>query len=363
MSAPGECLVPGDELAMVMLLARLVRGEIVAASELPRPGDVAAAALRHGVLPLVHRGLGTGRPGDGCGGLRDTLGILARSEAAADAIRVAEMGRVLHGLHAAGIQALVFKGGALAFSHYASPHLRPRDDTDILVSESRLPALDAVMTALGYRAHSSADGRLTSHQRGYTAIDRRGIHHNVDVHWRISNRQRYAGLFSLDELLARSRTLAGHAVFARCPGPVDALLIAALHRARHRGTDRLVWLYDVHRLLEAMDDAERAELEGRVASKGLAPEYQAAVDGAEHFFGDAVGTPPAVATGIRTIEIWRSDLAALPSWRARLALLKEHAFPPVEYMRRAGECTGPLSLSFGYLTRGVRGSMKLFRRA
>lgn len=359
----GTCLRPSDELAMMTLLARLIRGEAVAASELPNPGDVAVAALRHGVLPLVHRGLGVHRPGDARDGLRDALTILARNEAAADIIRVAETQRLLRGLHDAGIQVLVFKGGALAFSHYASPHLRPRDDTDILVEESQLPALDTVAAALGYRACRAPDGRLMSHQRGYTRIDRRGIHHNVDVHWRISNRHRYARLFSLEELLARSRALPEHSGLARCPAPVDALLIAALHRAHHRGTDRLVWLYDIHRLLVAMGAGELAELEERVASKGLAAEYQAAVHGAKHFFGHAAGAPPAVATGLRTIDVWRSDLAALPTWRARLALLKEHAFPSADYMRRAGECGNPVSLSFAYLTRGVRGSMKLFRRA
>lgn len=363
MSAAGACLEPGDELAMMMLLARLIRGEAVAASELPNPGDVAVAALRHGVLPLVHRGLGVHRPGDGCDGLRDALTVLARNEAAADIIRVAETRRLLRGLHDAGIRVLIFKGGALAFSHYASPHLRPRDDIDILVEESQLPVLDTVAGALGYRACTASDGRLMSHQRGYTRIDRRGIHHNIDVHWRISNRHRYARLFSLEELLARSRALPEHAGSARCPAPVDALLIAALHRARHRGTDRLVWLYDIHRLLAAMDAGDLAELEERVAGKGLAAEYQAAVHGAEHFFGRSGGAPPTVATGLRTIDIWRSDLAALPTWRARLALLKEHAFPSADYMRRTGGGGNPVSLSFAYLVRGVRGSMKLLRRA
>jgi hypothetical protein len=344
------------------LLARLVRGESVAASALPPAGDLAAAALRHGVLPLVHVGLGVHRPGDGHDELRGMLTVLSRNDAAADAIRVAEMQRLLQGLHDAGVRVLVFKGGALAFSHYASTHLRPRDDTDLLVDESQLSVLDGVAAALGYSTCGAPDGRLMSYQRGYTRIDQRGVHHNVDVHWRISNRQRYARLFGLSELLARSRALPEHPASVRCPSPVDALLIAALHRAHHRGTDRLVWLYDIHRLLGAMDAGERADLEERVASKGLAAEYQAAVHGASYFFGHTATAPPAVATGLRTIDIWHSDLAALPTWRERLALLKEHAFPSADYMRRTRGSRNPVSLSFAYLTRGMRGSMKLLRR-
>ncbi len=365
MSAAGASPGPGDELATMILLARLVRGEAVPASTLPCPGDLAAAALRHGVLPLVHQGLGVHRPEDGRDRHRDMLTVLARNDAAADAVRVAEMQRLLRALHDAGVQVLVFKGSALAFSHYSSPHLRPRDDTDILVEESQLPVLDGVASALGYRAYTASDGRLTSHQRGYTKIDRRGIRHNVDVHWRISNRQRYARLFSLAELLARSRQLPEHPASVRCPTSVDALLIAALHRAHHRGTDRLVWLYDIHRLLESMGAGDIAELEQSVARKGLAAEYQAAVHGARYFFvgSNETNVTPVISTGQRTIDIWRSDLAALPTWRARIALLKEHAFPSADYMRRAGTRGDPLSLSFAYLVRGVRGSMKLLRRA
>jgi hypothetical protein len=58
-----------------------------------------------------------------------------------------------------------------------------------------------------------------------------------------------------------------------------------------------------------------------------------------------------------------ADLKALPSWRARLALLKEHAFPPADYMRRNGGTDNRLVLPIAYLTRGLRGSLRLFRRA
>jgi hypothetical protein len=359
---------PGNHgAAMMALLARLIRGEGTGqspgASSSPSPEDIVASALRHGVLPLAYQGLGVPRHADdGLDALRTALAGLARTEAAADAIRVAACRDLLHGLHHAGLSVLVFKGSALAFSHYPRPDLRPRDDTDLLVEQSQLPVLDTTMRNMGYGKSLASGGRLISHQCLYTRIDGRGVRHNFDVHWRISNRHRYARLFTLAELLERSRPIPGHAALARCPCPVDALLIAALHRASHRGTDRLVWLYDIHRLLAAMTDQEIGELEERATTKSLTDECRAAIAGARHYFGRGTAPPPALSWGVRTIDIWLADLKALPSWRARLALLKEHAFPPADYMRRNGGADNRLALPVAYLTRGLRGSLKLFRR-
>lgn len=361
-----------DDTARVALLATLMRGEAPSESGLPIPEDVTASALDHGVLPLIYAAFARSDCDDGrLRALRTKIADLARAEAAADAIRVAACRAVLGALGEAGIQALVFKGGALAHSHYPASHLRPRDDTDLLVQESRLAALDEVMIGIGYAAQTAISGRFVSHQRLYSAVDGRGVRHNFDVHWRISNRHRYARLFGFDELLARSRPLPGYAATARCPCPRDALLIAALHRSKHRGTDRLVWLYDIHLLLSAMAPRELTEVDGLAAAKGLAREYRAAATGAQHWFGEIPGcledrfahTPAPVSGGVRTIDIWLSDLRALPSWRARLALLTEHAFPSAEYMLRKGGAGNRLALPLAYLTRGLRGSLKLFRRA
>lgn len=346
---------------MMELLAGLTRGELPTASAMPCPDDVIAAALRHGILPLVHAGVAARRADTHAGAaLESALAALARSEAAADVIRVAALRELLQALAEADIPLVIFKGSALAFTHYSSSHLRPRDDTDILVARERLADVERVMTHRGYRAEAAGISPLVSHQRLYTRSDGRGLRHNVDIHWRISNRQRYADLFTLEELLTRARPLPVPAV---CPCPVDAVLIAALHRSCHRGTDRLVWLYDVHRLLGSMEVRERAELEERVVEKGLAAEYQAAVHGARYFFGRGTGSPFEVSTGVRTIDVWRADLQALPGWGARAALLLAHAFPPADYMRRAGRGDNRLSLLLAYLTRALRGSVRLFRRA
>src|SRR5437763_13332738 len=60
-----------------------------------------------------------------------------RTAAVIEALREAELRRVLTALDAAGIRAIVFKGAALARTHYAASELRIRSDTDILVPPDR----------------------------------------------------------------------------------------------------------------------------------------------------------------------------------------------------------------------------------
>lgn len=355
--------------AAVALLAALMRGERPSGPGLPSREDVAASAMDHGVLPLIHAALARGDADQRPGAVDTAIVDLARAEAAADAVRVAACRTVFGALDDAGIPALVFKGGALAHSHYPQSYLRPRDDTDLLVRESQRAALDEVMTGIGYAMQTATSGRFVSYQSLYAAVDSRGIRHNFDIHWRISNRHRYARLFGFDELLAHSRPLPQCATTARCPCPRDAVAIAALHRARHRGTDRLVWLYDIHLLLSSMTRAELADQSEFAAAKNLAREYCAAAAAAQHWFGEIPGCPVAAHypardnPGVRSVDIWLSDLAALPSWRARLALLREHAFPSAQYMLQTGSAGSHLALPLAYLTRGLRGSLKLFRRA
>jgi hypothetical protein len=119
-----------------------------------------------------------------------------------------------------------------------------------------------------------------------------------------------------------------------------------------------------------MTEDERHELEGRAAAKGLMDEYRQAIAGAHYYFGQGGGQggdqgnhpPPKVSRGVRTIDIWLADLKALPSWRTRMAFLKEHAFPPADYMGGNGGGLKGLNLSIAYLIRGLRGSLRLFRR-
>jgi hypothetical protein len=337
-------------------------------------------AQAHGVLPLVYRSLRDAPQSEAwTGRWCAALAEMARTEAAVEAIQSAACREVLAALDAAAVAALVFKGGALAHTHYATPDLRPRDDTDLLVNEDELDTLHRVFTDLGYQKAAGTNATLVSRQHLYTQVDGRGIRHNFDVHWRISNRHRYATLLTRDELYERSVPLPGHSAAARCPCPVDATLIAALHRATHRGTHRLVWLYDIHLLLGTMSETDSEHLVRLAEEKKLLVECRDGSEGARRYLGAggservhdllaarsaATGPtdPPEIPAGVpRSIDIWLSDLKSLPDWRARLTLLTEHAFPPMHYMLDRSGTRRRWLLPWLYLERAIRGTVKLFQ--
>jgi hypothetical protein len=61
-----------------------------------------------------------------------------------------------------------------------------------------------------------------------------------------------------------------------------------------------------------------------------------------------------VTTPMTRFRLLRSDLRALPSWRERIALLYEHAFPSVQYLRQADDRSGAIA-PLMYVERLVRG--------
>jgi hypothetical protein len=66
--------------------------------------------------------------------------------------------------------------------------------------------------------------------------------------------------------------------------------------------------------------------------------------------------------GLRQVDVLRTDLSTLRGWRARLALVAEHLFPPAAYMRSAYPRCPAAALPLAYVFRIVWGAPKWFRR-
>ena len=104
------------------------------------------------LLPLTGFALGVGEPGEAAtpipAGDREALVAATRRAQAEHSARLAWLRDVLGVLAAAGIDALVLKGVALALTAYPAPELRPMVDVDLLVPGAQLgDALLALDTA------------------------------------------------------------------------------------------------------------------------------------------------------------------------------------------------------------------------
>lgn len=311
---------------------------------------VVDALDRHGVAPLVadriRKLLPSARPA-----WADGVMDIARANAAADLIREKELRAAIAALDAAGVQPIIFKGAHLAHRDYARPDLRPRVDSDILIRDGE-PARKAAhdtLVALGYETRAQVGGTWLMTQRLYVKRDRGHARHAVDLHWRVANPQAFASSLTHAEIWREAEPVPALGLAARGPAGPHALLIACMHRVAHHANDQcVIWLKDIDliaRRLSATEWAQFASLawERRVRAVCLeslmraaetfdTPRPQDIVGNASHRAGHEPSAgylnPPRSRVG----AVW-TDIRALPSWSARLALLREYVLPPAKYMR------------------------------
>lgn len=300
-----------------------------------------------------------------------------RAAAAIEALRETELGRVLTALDAANLRAIVFKGAAIARTHYAAPELRVRSDTDILVPADRTQDVARVLATLGYRRAIETDGELIASQFHWDFVDRAGLSHALDVHWRISNVIAFADRLSYDEIAREALPLPGLGAPAWGPSAVHSLVLACVHRIGHHpdSTD-LLWLYDLHRLAERFTPGDERQLMALVDQRRLRAICAACLRDAAAAFGGKAGdlaarlAPPdgtheptaaLLAVGRRPIDLLTADLRALGGWPQRWQLLREHVFPRRDYMFARYGTHRSWSLPWLYLRRIVAGAPKWFR--
>lgn len=367
-------------VALDKLMAATITGNVVAARRLASadPDAVCLRAEYHGVLPLV---------ADRLAGLQDVpaqlatrLRLHAARQVASDLMHETEIRSMLARLDQAGIEPLLLKGTHLAYAWYQRPDLRPRHDTDILIPVTAKAAAAEVLESLGYEASANSGGELVSYQAAFVK-HRLGLRlHVVDVHWRIANPQVFAGLLSYEELVRDAIDVPLLAPRARGLSVAHALLLACVHRvAHHFDSNRLIWLYDIHLLASALSVPEWEQFLTLIEQRRVAAVCRRSLDRAAQRF--ATNVPSAVRSDARlrtpsapeasaaytrprrVVQDVASDLQALSSWRDRLQLVREHLFPPRQYMREVYSMSRRAPLPWLYASRAVRGAWRWLDRA
>ena len=362
-------------------IGAVVRGDLTDWPDASTPSfeaEFLAAAIEHSVEALIvwqlrRAGTFTRWPDS----IREPLDRILREEVLLEVGREGELGRVVAGLHAAGVPCLLLKGAALAYSRYPEPWLRPRNDNDLLVQTADADAAGRVLTALGYEAGNVLLGEFVSYQAPYYKVDALGLRHAVDLHWKISNRPALADILSFDELSTDAIDVPALGAAARAPGDVRALLLACMHPViHHHNSDNLLWSYDIHLLASRLGPAGFDALVTLARDRQLAAICASGLTRAVRHFHTAV--PPSAMEQLEAAineapaaylgrGPWRgdvrlSDLKSLVGWRARLRLIREVAFPSGDFMLREYRRTNRLLLPALHAHRLARGSWRLLRR-
>lgn len=355
------------------LMAAALRGEFPPWPSHLDPGEVCRAAEDHGVAPLL---AGTTAAAQWPAAARAGLQGALRIEAAREAALRPELTKVVRAFHDAGVRVLLIKGAHLAYARYPRPWLRPRADTDLFVGEADRPRAAGVMGALGYQPVTGFEGELVTHQFQYCRGVDGGVVHYVDLHWKIANPHVFSSTLQFEDVDRQSVAIAELGPGARGPCDVHALLAACVHRvAHHRGSGRLIWLFDIHLLSGSLDAAGRGELERAARSRGVLAVCGESIAEARALFGTAVpdewlaelrreggeATAHFMQGAGTKFGVLRSDMAALPGWRARVRLIREHLFPPAAYIRRTYNVRHSWLLPLVYAWRIAAGARRWFR--
>lgn len=343
-------------------LLAILRGEPVATDAFSTPAQIARfqrAARFHGLMRLLDARMRLsaqpGWPDEIAGAYRTE----ALQQAAYELAHRAELAKVLAALHDAGVRALLLKGTALAYGLYANPTLRPRGDTDLLIPFDSRTVVDATLSRLGYARYEGVQGAFVSYQSTWERTDQSGATHSLDVHWRINNSQMLARLLGYEELAARAVAIPRLGPHAYGLAAVHALLFACIHRAGHAhapyfvdgvahpAADRIIWLYDVHLLVDAMSAGELEEFATIASSKRIKAICRDTLELCRERFSTEVPAgvfatlaaegPPEPSSryfnGGPLLQLI-GDFLALENWRDRTRWVGEMAFPGESYTRR-----------------------------
>ncbi len=336
------------------LLRRVFNGQ-----ETPWPADLSADVFfqetaGQGMAPLLFRSISkqncSGWPPDLLARLKET----ALRQAAAELLVEADLRALLQAFAEAGIQPLLLKGTALAYSLYPEPWLRPRCDTDLLIAEVEREKTAVLMRRLDAVPFlETADTGCLGSQMSWHR-SQMGVRSSYDIHWQISNTNRqFSRSFADEHLFAAAVPVPALGEYARTLSKIDSLLYACFHRAGHfsHSGDRLIWLHDIHLLCQSLTN-EEAELfcakARRLEIRTLCADSIAV---SKSWFNTELPAQLAALTqektdnetfasllkpGGRQVGIKHHallELKALPTWRERIRFLFQNAFPPPEFMR------------------------------
>lgn len=266
---------------------------------------------------------------------------------------------------------ILFKGTALAYQQYPQPWLRPRTDVDLFIDPQVKPQLETLLQDIDFEKLFAIEGDFVSYQSTYAKALTDKVALNLDLHWRISNRQILASCFSYEELFTSAEEIPALGLSA--PSRVHQLLIACLHRlGHHNKEERLAWLYDIHLLTRQLPANEWRAVAQLAERKGIACLTLDALSLCTALFATEV--PEHITAALQTAAD-KGEAAAiflqreLPEWRVfshelravrgfsnKIRLLREHLFPSSAYMR---ERTDQHNLLAAHLQRWRRGLRRI----
>lgn len=245
------------ENELILLCARAkvdpqtsLRMKVIASSPVKIDWDyVYQLARRHSVLPLIHAQLRTFAeyvPADHLARFKKNY----EENAARNLLLTGELCRILQAFQAAGIEAVPYKGPALAVYAYGNAALRRFVDLDILVRKGDILRAKKLLTAAGFVCGppwTDAQEELLLETQHNLSVSRDEGRLIVELHWELGSNL-YASSLQADEVWSRLETMRLNSTAVKCLSLEDLLLSLCVHGSKHHW-ERLAWICDIAELV------------------------------------------------------------------------------------------------------------------
>jgi hypothetical protein len=284
---------------------------------------------------------GQWQPGRKC---RETVHSLRGTEALHAALLRRELGPAAEVVNeASGVAPIVFKGPVVAEHLYGAPGLRAYADLDLLVPQGSLGHAVSALRDAGWeparagKTYAALGEPLPGFTEDYghefhlvRSVGPAEVH--LEVHWRISDDPLSEAL-DHGRLSARGRAIPELGPHVVAPGPVDELLILAVHLVSHLdGQTRLIQHVDLALASEALPQSQWEEAFREADGLGLGWALHRALDRVAETTGAArtrprPSPPPPPWGAMRAADALPARLAehvgrAAPlNWRGRVRYL------------------------------------------
>jgi hypothetical protein len=277
-------------------------------SQAIRWDELVELAEAEGVSPLLDRTLHGLSAVEVPADAREALGVAYREAGYVSLLQESVRSRFCSSLHQRQIPALLLKGAALAYTCYDDPATRPMGDLDLLIDRSRLEEAAGCAEQHGFRPLWGSLARELQRSRGHLVYTHPSTGAILELHWELQVLGRaqaralpeiWAGAQPVDGLGNARRMRWGHAVPLLC-----AHLILQHQEAR------LLWLYDLHRVLMCMEAAEASVAIDSATRWGLAACTACTLIHVHELFGTSLPGD---------LYAWATRMAANSSLQARVA--------------------------------------------
>ena len=208
-------------------------------------------AAENSVTPLLGRQLQALPTGGVPAPVLDRLKEVCRANTIRCLFLTAELIRIFDLFHSRGIQAIAYKGPALAMQAYGDMTLRQFEDIDIIVRQSDLPKANEVMLGLGYRPRfdwivsSGVPSSIIPGEYNYRDEKRRIM---VELHTELTLRH-FPKVPDLEDFSNRLTFVKLNDREIPTFSVEDTLIVLSLHGTKDFW-ERLSWIADISELIQ-----------------------------------------------------------------------------------------------------------------